>query len=292
MRAGVSDVVMMDAAGDELLEAVLRADRQIEGATPVRDVNTDDLGGQRRPRHDRVLAQGRCRQVGHRDQPRRGPAAKTKGRPVVLVDADLQFGDAAVMLRMQPPHTLADVVEGIDRMDMHQLRSLLAVHVPTGLLVLAAPTEPAFADRVTPNDMSVVINLLRSFAAHIVIDTPSSFNDVVIGLLDRSDDIVMVGGMDIPTIKNVKIGLQTLGMLEIPSNRIQLVLNRANTKVRLEVQEVERTLQMRAAALIPSDILVPTSINRGIPAVIDVPRSGVARSIGQLADSSSPHAAR
>jgi len=179
---------------------------------------------------------------------------------------------------------MTDVVESLDRMDLHLLKSMLTVHEPSGLLLLPAPLEPAMAERVTATDIGVILNLLRSFAAHIVVDTPSVFNDVVIGLLDRSDTVVVVGGMDIPTIKNVKVGLQTLGMLEIPQNRIRLVLNRANTKVKVEVQEIERTLQMRADALIPSDILVPTSVNRGVPAVLDVPRSGVARSINQLAD--------
>jgi pilus assembly protein CpaE len=210
-------------------------------------------------------------------------AKKARG-PVVLLDADLQFGDDAVMLHMHPRHTLTDVVESLDRMDLHLLKSMLAVHEASGLLLLAAPLEPAMAERVTATDIGVILNLLRSFASHIVVDTPSVFNDVVIGLLDRSDSVVVVGGMDIPTIKNVKVGLQTLGMLEIPQNRVRLVLNRANTKVKVEVQEIERTLQMRADCLIPSDILVPTSVNRGVPAVLDVPRSGVARSINQLAD--------
>ena len=76
----------------------------------------------------------------------------------------------------------------------------------------------------------------------------------------------VVGGMDIPTIKNVKVGLQTLRLLDVPSSRLHLLLNRANTKVKVEIQEIERTLQLRAEALMPSDILVPirsTRVSRG-----------------------------
>ena len=282
IRAGVSDVVQRSAVGQELLDAVLRADQTlfVSGGGFTDDDEPD----------------GRVGQVTTIFSPKGGSGksvvatnlavtlAKKNRGPVVLLDADLQFGDDAVMLHMHPRHTMTDVVESLDRMDLHLLKSMLAVHEPSGLLLLAAPIEPAMAERVTATDIGVILNLLRSFAAHIVVDTPSVFNDVVIGLLDRSDSVVVIGGMDIPTVKNVKVGLQTLGMLEIPQNRIRLVLNRANTKVKVEVQEIERTLQMRADALIPSDILVPTSVNRGIPAVLDVPRSGVARSLTQLAD--------
>jgi Flp pilus assembly CpaE family ATPase len=82
----------------------------------------------------------------------------------------------------------------------------------------------------------------------------------------------------------VKIGLQTLRLLNTPMSKIHLILNRANSKVKLEVSEVERTLQVKADALIPSDIVVPQSVNKGMPVVTDSPRSAIARSLEQLAD--------
>jgi pilus assembly protein CpaE len=68
-------------------------------------------------------------------------------------------------------------------------------------------------------------------------------------------------------------------------------LNRANSKVKLEVSEVERTLQVKAEALIPSDVVVPQSVNKGTPVVIDAPRSAIAKSLEQLADTFVPRAA-
>ncbi len=90
--------------------------------------------------------------------------------------------------------------------------------------------------------------------------------------------------MDIPNIKNVKLGLQTLRLLNIPVSKLKLVLNRANSKVKLDVGEVERTLQIKADCLVPSDIIVPQSVNKGVPAVLDAPRSGVSKSMEQLAE--------
>jgi pilus assembly protein CpaE len=203
---------------------------------------------------------------------------------VALLDADLQFGDTAVMLKLSPQHTVVDAVNSISRLDAPLLQSLLVRHEPSGVLVLPAPTEPAFADQVSAQDMLKIVDLLRDFCGYVVVDTPALFNEVILSMLEGSDEIVLVAGMDIPNIKNVKIGLQTLRLLGIPMGKLKLVLNRANSKVKLDIGEVERTLQLRADCLIPSDIVVPRSVNKGLPAVLDEPKSGVARSMEQLAD--------
>src|SRR5204863_8859688 len=131
-------------------------------------------------------------------------------------------------------------------------------------------------------DVVEIVKVLHSVCAYVVIDTPAHFNDVVLALLEESDDILLISGMDIPNIKNVKLGLQTLRLLNIPVSKLKLVLNRSNSKVKLDIGEVERTLQMKADSLIPSDILVPQSVNKGVPAVIDAPKSGVSRALEQL----------
>jgi pilus assembly protein CpaE len=210
--------------------------------------------------------------------------ARRSTKPVVLVDADLQFGDVAVMLKLAPQHTIVDAVGSIDRLDAALLQNLLVRHEPSGLLVLPAPLEPAFADQIGAEQMVRIVELLRSFCEFVVVDTPAYFNDVVLGLIEISDDVLLVAGMDIPNIKNVKIGLQTLRLLNTPMSKLRLILNRANSKVKLDVGEVERTLQIKADSLIPSDVVVPQSVNRGVPVVLDAPKSGVAKSIEQLAD--------
>ena len=210
--------------------------------------------------------------------------AKRSPEPVVLVDADLQFGDVAVMLKLTPQHTILEAVQQGDRLDAELLRSLLVRHEPSGLLVLPAPVEPAFADHVGLADMLKVLSVLRSFCSHVVIDTPAYFTDVVLGVLEEADDIVLMAGMDIPHIKNTKIGLQTLRLLNIPASKLKLALNRANSRVKLDIAEVEKTLQMKADCLLPSDIAVPQSINKGVAIVLEAPRSGVTRNLERLAD--------
>ncbi|HSL57964.1 MAG TPA: P-loop NTPase [Acidimicrobiales bacterium] len=210
--------------------------------------------------------------------------AQRSEKPVVLVDADLQFGDIAVMLKLAPQHTIVDAVSAIQKLDAPLLQSLLVTHDASGLLVLPAPLEPAFADQIGAEEMVRIIEILRTFCSYVVVDTPAYFNDVVLGLIDVSDDVLLVAGMDIPNIKNVKIGLQTLRLLNTPMDKLHLVLNRSNSKVKLEIGEVEKTLQIKAESLVPSDIVVPQAVNKGLPVVLSAPKSGVTRAIEELAD--------
>ena len=214
--------------------------------------------------------------------------AKRSDKPVCLVDADLQFGDIAVMLKLSPQHTIVDAVSSLDRLDASLLQNLLITHEPSGLLILPAPLEPAFADQIGATEMMQIVEVLRRFCSFVVIDTPAYFNDVVLGMIEISDDVLLIAGMDIPNIKNVKIGLQTLRLLNTPMEKLRLVLNRANSKVKLDVTEVERTLQFSADVLIPSDIVVPQSVNRGVPVVLSAPRSGVSKAIEEMADLFAP----
>jgi pilus assembly protein CpaE len=124
--------------------------------------------------------------------------------------------------------------------------------------------------------------MIQTFCSYVVVDTPSYFTEVVIRLLEECDDIVLVAGMDVPNIKNVKLGLNTLRLLNLPTSKVKLVLNRANSKVKIDVSEVERALGLKADTLVPSDTSVPQSINKGVPVVLDNPKSGVAKSMEQL----------
>jgi pilus assembly protein CpaE len=214
--------------------------------------------------------------------------AQRSDRPVCLVDADLQFGDIAVMLKLTPQHTIVDAVSSIERLDAPLMQSLLITHQPSGLLVLPAPLEPAFADQIGGAEMVRIIEVLRSVCSHVVVDTSTAFNDVVLGLIEVSDDVLLVSGMDIPNVKNVKIGLQTLRLLNTPMSKLRLVLNRSNSKVKLDVSEVEKTLQIKADALIPSDIVVPQAVNKGAPVVLTSPKTAVAKALDDLAVSLLP----
>lgn len=209
--------------------------------------------------------------------------AQMSNRPVALIDGHLQFGDVSVMLKLQPQHTIVDAVSQIDKLDPSMLQQLMTVHQPTGMMVLPAPLEPTFADQISGEQMVRLIEMIKTFVGHVIVDLPAIFNDVVISMLEASDDVLLVAGLDIPNIKNVKIGLSTLSLLNIPKEHLHLVLNRADSRVKLDVGEVEKTLQLHAIAHIPSDVVVPISVNKGSPVVLSASKSGVAREFEKLA---------
>ncbi|GIU87654.1 MAG: hypothetical protein KatS3mg009_2169 [Acidimicrobiia bacterium] len=127
------------------------------------------------------------------------------------------------------------------------------------------------------------MRLLRTMFDFVLVDMPPHFDDVVLALLEEADDVLLVASMDIPSIKNLKVGIQTLDLLSVAGSKLRLVLNRANARVHLDVADVERALGVGADFRIPSDISVPQAVNRGVPVVVDRPRSAAALALRELA---------
>lgn len=288
LRSGVRDVLALSSEAGALAHAVQRVSMTLDVAPrPATSAAAQDADDVPMPVNGKVLSIFSTKGGAGKSVLATSLAvtlAQRSDLPVCLVDADLQFGDVAVMLKLSPTHTIVDAVSVLDRMDSAMLDSLLVTHEPSGLRVLPAPLEPAFSDQVTAADMVAIVEVLRSFCGYVIVDNPAYFNDVVLGLVETSDEVMLLAGLDIPNIKNVKIGLQTLRLLDTPFEKLHLVLNRANSKVKLEVSEVEKTLGIKADALLPSDIAVPQSVNKGEPVVLYAPKSSVAKAIEELAD--------
>jgi pilus assembly protein CpaE len=211
-------------------------------------------------------------------------ATNAPGR-VALVDADLQFGDVAVLLGIPPLHTTTDAASAIENADEILMEGLLATHEASKLRVLCAPVEPSAGDKITPEEMVAIIRMLRHMFDYVVVDMPPHFDDVVLALIEEADAVLLVASMDIPSIKNLKVGIQTLDLLSLAGGKLKLVLNRANARVHLDVGDVERALGVTAEFRIPSDISIPQAVNRGVPVVLDKPRAPAALALRSLADS-------
>jgi pilus assembly protein CpaE len=208
--------------------------------------------------------------------------AKHSGKRTLLLDLDLQFGDAAIMLGLEPEKTIYDLVVAPGELDSEKLAGYITRH-PCGLEILPAPLRPEDAELVTEAKLGRLLEVARDSYDVIVVDTSPFFHGPMLATLDRTDELLMLCGLDVPTLKNVRLSLQTLDLLSFPTARIRFVLNRANSKVGMSKKEVEGALDMKVAFEIPSDRAVPVSVNRGNPAVLGDAGSEFSGAIKRLA---------
>jgi pilus assembly protein CpaE len=163
------------------------------------------------------------------------------------------------------------------------------VHHESGMDVLAAPLRPEDAELVTEDRIGQLIDVAKSAYDMIVLDTPPHFDATTLAALDRSDRLVLVATMDIPTVKNCKLALQTLNLLQYPRERVALVVNRPLGRADLRESDISRTLDMPISAVIPLDKEISTAVNRGVPVTVSASRSPAAKAMRELAEELLPH---
>jgi pilus assembly protein CpaE len=208
--------------------------------------------------------------------------AKNAGKRTLLLDLDLQFGDAAIMLGIEPEKTIQDLVVAPGELDPEKLAGYTTRHA-SGLDVLPAPIRPEDAELVTEQKLSRLLEVAKESYDVIVVDTSPFFHGPMLATLDRTDDLLLVCGLDVPTIKNVRLSLQTLQLLSFPSERIRIILNRANSNVGMKKGEVEAALEAKIRFEVPSDRAVPLAVNRSNPAVLSDPKADFSRALREMA---------
>ncbi len=209
-------------------------------------------------------------------------ALALRNKRVALVDLDLQFGDVALSLGLTPDTTVYDLAVSGGELDSEKLDAFLMRH-PTGLRVLAAPARPDQAQSVTAEFLADVYEVLRGTYEFVIVDTPPAFTPEVIATIDVSSSVCMVGMLDALSLKNTRLGLETLELMGYESDRVWIVLNRANTSVGINRTDVVSILGRAPDVLVPSHRDIARSVNEGAPVVISQKRSDAARAFEALA---------
>jgi pilus assembly protein CpaE len=205
------------------------------------------------------------------------------GHRVTIVDLDLQFGDVGLSLGLTPERTIYDLITSGGSLDAEKLEDFLAVH-RSGAKALLAPARPDQAGTVTSDFLRDVYAMLREVNDFVIIDTPPSFTPEVIAAVDSSTEICLVAMLDSLSLKNTKLGLETLERMDFDKDRIRLVLNRADSNVGISREDVAAIVGAEPNVLVPSDRGVTRSINRGEPIVLEHRRSEAARAFQALAE--------
>jgi pilus assembly protein CpaE len=205
------------------------------------------------------------------------------GRKVTVVDLDLQFGDVGLSLALTPSRTIHDLVKSGGSLDAEKIEGYLARH-PSGVRVLMAPVRPDQATSVTIEFLRDVYALLRATNDFVIVDTPPGFSPEVIASIDSSTHVCMVGMLDSLSLKNTKLGLETLELMGYNRKRIRIVLNRADSDVGVTREDVAQVLGRAPDVFVPSHRDVARSINEGTPIVQFRPRSDAAKTFRSLVE--------
>jgi pilus assembly protein CpaE len=215
--------------------------------------------------------------------------AQKSGKRVLLIDLDLQFGDAAIMLGVDPERTMHELVQAPGTLDAGKLAGYTTRH-RSGLDVLAAPLRPEEAELVTESKVLQLLEVAREAYDIVIVDTSPFFYGPMLAVLRPTDHLLMLCGLDVPTLKNVKLSLNTLEMLGFPASRVSLVLNRVTPKVGLTKSDVEGVLGLEVTYEIPNDPVVAPAVNSGAVAAIVESGSEFAKAVALIAHSFEPAA--
>jgi len=204
------------------------------------------------------------------------------GKSVVLIDLDLQFGDVGLCMGVAPEKTIFDLVRTGGSLDEEKVNGFLLTH-SSGVKLLLAPARPDQAAVVSVDFLRELYATLRLMVDFVIVDTPPGFTPEVIATIDSASAICMIGMLDALSLKNTKLGLETLELMGFPRENIKLILNRAGSRVGISEAEVVAIMGREPDILIPSDRDIPRSVNEGMPILLARPQSEASQAFRKLA---------
>lgn len=207
-------------------------------------------------------------------------------RRVALVDLDLQFGDVANVLGLSPTTTIGDIAVKWP-VDSANLKLALTSH-PSGIYTLCAPLNPAQADEVTAEHVSGVLRMLQQSFDYVIVDTDPGLSERVLSALDVSTDIVLVCATEIPSIRGLQKALTALDVVGLTGARRHFLLNRADAKVGVELEDIERTIGQHVDVQVPSSIDMVRATNDCVPIMESRTSPHLVKAFDQLVERMEP----
>ena len=278
VRTGAVDILRLPVADDVLLEALEEA-LEVRWANPALPIREDRKPGDARGTVIAVVsASGGCGKTFFATNVAYHLQAKLKKR-TCLIDLDLQFGELSTALRLKPKSTIADLLADDAGDDLAgRLQEAVAVH-ETGIQVLAAPDEPADADAIEAAEVAKVIEAARSRFDCVVIDTSAALSEAVLVSLEQADQIFAIATLDLPSVRNLGVLLATFKQLKVPGEAVQLVLNKVERDVGIDVEAITRYFPQGFSMIVPYGKEVNRSLNMGMPMLAYAPRGDVGKAL-------------
>lgn len=194
----------------------------------------------------------------------------TAGKKVcstVLCDFDANVGDICTYLNLDAEYTIRDLIENVDKLDPSFLEGVL-LHHNSGLKVLAAPRENQESlSSQSLTEVQTILSLLKRQYDLIYIDPGHADHILRQFLIMHSDLILLVGCLNVPSLKGLVVELNHLQKQQYEGKRIKIIINRYNSKDQLDIHEFEKTANHKIDSKLPNQYsLCIESVNKGIPA--------------------------
>jgi pilus assembly protein CpaE len=199
------------------------------------------------------------------------------------VDANLQSGDAHVLLNINSPNSIDDLREA-GSLDQEIINGAVAPHEKSGIGLLRAPIALESAELFTADAMKAILIELREHFDYLVVDTDTTFTEATLTVLEMADLILMVTTLEVTTINRVAQALDVIDRLGYPRAKIKLICNRVDSLYGIQPKNIEPRLRTHFLSLIPDDPrLVVSSVNRGEPFVLTHRSAPITRALQTLA---------
>ena len=204
---------------------------------------------------------------------------------VVLLDANLQFGDVAMFFNEQGKNTILDIAPRVDELEAEAVEEIMIKHEASGVHILAAPQRPEHAEKITVEQFTKVLDFLRRLYSYVIVDTSSHLTDIVLAAIDHSDAIVLITTQDIPAIKNARLFMELVQTLGIDRSRLVFVMNKFDKRIGITPDRVGENLREKVSAVIPLDerIVIP-AVNHGVPFMLEHRAQPVSRGVFAMAE--------
>lgn len=211
--------------------------------------------------------------------------ARRTGEKVCLIDLNLQMGDVATFLDINPSFDISYVVSNLGRLDKAFLQSSLEKYKDYDLYILAEPLDIEQAEEISADDINTLLSFLKTMFGYIVVDTDSNFDVKTLTCLDVSDYILLILMVNLPSIRNCQKCLSLFRRLEYNEDKVKLVVNRYIENEEITLEDVEEALSRQIYWKIPNNYFdVMSSINKGIPISESNPDLEVSKNFTQLAE--------
>jgi pilus assembly protein CpaE len=203
---------------------------------------------------------------------------------VVLVDADLQFGDVAVFLNLSTNRTMADLIPQLDELETEMVGEVVVPHY-SGIKVLLAPPRPEMAELVSAESVRTLVLTLREDFDYVIVDTHSSLDDVTLAVLDAADKVLAITTPEVPAVKDARIFLELVEALGYPTEKIMLGANKVYRNGTITSAEIEESANQKLGFLLGrDDAVAAAAINQGEPAIMGDPNSFLGKGIKALVE--------